>query len=612
MSVTWGAEEDAEALPKWMPTIEQPNDRFAAVDVESAAAEEASSDIVSTMGRSSPSQRKKIGGRKASKFMIPADAVQQLSYVLERVDTMPAVLAITPQNALADLPAGAVRAAVEQWRTEFAATKDAAERRRPPEWDLNNLVNLSRSSPSLRMCKDLDTNMLLLVRELSNLAVWRKQVCEQRLLPLPYFTHFSVVCARLARAKGLVQGLQSMLVSQVRALFVETSDDECLLLHKELLLRRDNQSTAQHTQQEIEHMYSVNDYLRKELVESRAFGGWIRMVLTHEIQALERVQGAYNKDVAAYTRQLKDRTSVKKILSMNAAELGVDDTGVSTGGGSKGGKKAGGKMMEMVKRQKMMLKHASNTVTSHEEQIKLREGKLVHQQEKYREAVQEYEKGAENMQKRTKITESRAAETAALKKRLDEDQVRMETVVKSAHKELADLQRTVQNRFEVLANLETDASHQAHAVEAAAREQLMSLSKHAATAVAKQAQEALVFAYEASAYIKNTKVYPLQTDWAQVVASSVVSPPESPIPDYPPPTPDQEHLDIPHATPSISPAEAAVVKGSENGGATRDSATSLCPACTGMFGHNLVHTHPYIYIHIHIYIYIYIHIYIYI
>ena len=418
--------------------------------------------------------------------------------------------------------ADALKVAVQKWNIEYAASKAAEERRRAPDWDLETLVGLSRKSPSLQLCKDLDSHMLVLMRELSCLSVWRKEAFEQRLLPLQHFTHLSVVCSRLARAKGNVESLLSLLVSQVRALFVESSDERALLLHKELLLRRDNQSTAQ---QEVERMYDVNDYLRKELASSRACLGWVRMVLTHEIQSLEKAARMYYRDSKTYIEKVKERTNIQKILTMTASDLGVEDDGLESSGG---GRKPSGKLAEIAKRQQLLLKHASGKVTTHEEQVKLREGKLIHQQEKYREAVQEYETGVQDLQRKTAITEAKSLEVEALKKRLDDDQVRMEGVVKAANKELAELQRAVEEKFQVLGSLETDLSHQAHAIEAAAREQLMSLSKHAAADVSEQSQKALIFAYESSAYIKNTKVYPGETDWAKKVRESVGSPLNSP------------------------------------------------------------------------------------
>lgn len=474
--------------------------------------------------------RIKMTGRKSSKFMVPADSVPMLSYVLRHMDLMLLNEQATAPRWKLDQVGGrawssdAIKTAVQKWNTEYSAMKAAEERRRPPDWDLETLVDLSRTSPSLQMCKDLDSHMLVLMRELSCLSVWRKEAFEQRLLPLQHFTHLSVVCSRLARAKGNVESLLSLLVSQVRALFVESSDERALLLHKELLLRRDNQSTAQ---QEVERMYDVNDYLRKELAGSRAYLGWVRMVLTHEIQSLEKSARMYYKDSKAYIEKVKQRTNIQKILNMSASDLGVEEDSLeSSGGGSRG--KSGGKLSEVIRRQTLLLKHVTGKVTTHEEQVKLREGKLVHQQEKYREAVQEYEMGVQDLQRKTAITEAKSLEVEALKKKLDEDQVRMESVVKAANKELAELQRVVEDRFEVLGSLETDLSHQAHAVEAAAREQLVSLSKHAAADVSAQAQKALLFAYEASAYIKNTKVYPGEPDWAKKVRESAGSPPNSP------------------------------------------------------------------------------------
>ena len=53
--------------------------------------------------------------------------------------------------------------------------------------------------------------------------------------------------------------------------------------------------------------------------------------------------------------------------------------------------------------------------------------------------------------------------------------------------------------------LQQDLTRQARGVEATARDEL--LLRHAADDLAKQAQFALLFAVEASAHIKNTKIY---------------------------------------------------------------------------------------------------------
>ena len=453
--------------------------------------------------------------RKSAKFMIPADAQPQLAYILERM----------PLHAPA-LMASEVQAAVEEWKREFRSVEEGQARRsRAPEWDMEELVRLSRGSPSLQLCKDLEDNACVLLSELSKLCLWRKEVFERRLLPLEHFTHFSVVCAQIARAKGKLHGLQSLLVSQVRALFVESKDKDALLLHKELLIRRDNQSTAQ---REIERMYESNSYLRLQLACNRALVSWTRILLTFEIQSLEKSMRMYQRDFKVYVQRLKDRTNIKNIVAMSASDLGVEDANVGTNS-KKEGKSM--KIAEVVRRQQALLKHVSSRVETHEEQVKLRESKLVHQQDKYREAIQEFEVGLQELQKKTSITDARALEVDAQKKRLEDDQLRLETVVKTAHKDLADVQDSIAKRFELLGSLERDVSHQAHAVEASAREQLLSLSKHAASNVASQAQDALTFAKEATAYITNTTVYPGETDWAKLVKSGVESVPASPISD---------------------------------------------------------------------------------
>jgi hypothetical protein len=401
-----------------------------------------------------------------AKFMIPEDSVQQLSFVLHRMDSI-----LLDESGLSpfynargfpvladdkDRVSEAYSAAVHQWTHEFAAQKAAEARRRPPLWDLSALVGLVRGSPSLQLCKDVDCAMLVLRQELSSLLVWRKDVFEQRFLPLQHFTHLSVVCSRLARAKGEIHTLVSLLVSQVRALFVECSDENALILHKELLVRRDNATTAY---LEIERMHEQNSYLRKELAASRAAGGWTRLVFTLEFQSFEKATRMYTRDLRIYVQKLKDRTNVKNILSMNASELGVEDDPDEPAGGKKKPK-----MLELVKKQQKLLKHVETKVTTHEDQVRRREDKLVRQQEKYREAVEEYETGVEDLRKEKSIVNARSTELDALKKHLESEQQRLDVVMKAAEKHLAEQQRAIAERFSVLGSLETDLVQQALAV----------------------------------------------------------------------------------------------------------------------------------------------------
>jgi len=536
MSVTWDAQLQAgvsSPIPHWMVQLEQPaGEEFASVVHEEVAAAAAQPHQAPSGAEPGPAAPKPGGqpNRKPSKFMIPEDSVQQLSFVLGRMDSL-----LQARSELAahdhgsqlvladgeDRVSGAYDTAVLQWGNEFAAIKAAESRRRQPLWDLSTLVNLARGSPSLQLCKDLDEQMLVLMHEISGLFVWRKDVFEQRLLPLEQFTHLSVVCSRLTRARGRLHALVSLLLSQVRALFVECSDEQALILHKELLVRRDNATTAH---LEIERMYEANDYLRKELAASRAAEGWIRFALTLEFQLFEKATRMYKRDLTIYVEKLKERTNIKKILSMNASELGVEDDPDAPAGGKKKPK-----MLQVVQQQQKLLKHVEKKVTTYEEQVKLRENKLVHQQEKYREAVQEYEAGVEDLHKKTTIVNTRSAELDELKKKLESQQEAFEEVVKAAHKEFAEQQRAIAERFGVLGSLETDLSQRALAVsmhvlcireylrghpamdvdvgclytticvatgfgdqtrvcvvvqvEAAAREQLVSLSKHAAAEV---------------------------------------------------------------------------------------------------------------------------------
>jgi hypothetical protein len=403
---------------------------------------------------------------KSAKFMIPEDSVQQLSFVLHRMDSillgesgLPPCYNASGFPVLADDEdriSEAYNAAVQQWTHEFAAQKAAEARRQPPLWDLSALVGLVRGSPSLQLCKDLDCAMLVLRQELSSLLVWRKDVFEQRLLPLQHFTHLSVVCSRLTRAKGEIHTLVSLLVSQVRALFVECSDDNALILHKELLVRRDNATTAH---LEIERMHEKNSYLRTELAASRAAGGWTRLVFTLEFQSFEKATRTYLRDLQIYVQKLKDRTNVKKILSMNASELGVEDDPDEPAGGKKKPK-----LLELVKQQQKLLKHVETKVTTHEDQVRRREDKLVRQQEKYREAVEEYEAGVKDLHKQTSIVNARSTELDALKKQLESEKQQFEVVMKAAEKHLVEQQHAIAERFSVLGSLETDLVQKALAV----------------------------------------------------------------------------------------------------------------------------------------------------
>jgi hypothetical protein len=481
----------------------------------------------------------------SAKFMIPADALDKLAFVLRRMDALmeerEQAIAASGQSATVhtdtDPPPEVFDTAVQQWADKFPALKAAEDRRRwAPQWDLENLVHLARGSPSLRLCRDLETHVLEFVHEISNLLVWRRDVCEQHLLPLQHFTHLTVICSRLARAKGQVRGLAALLVSQVRALFVESKDEYSLLLHKELLLRRDTGA------KDIERMYETNEFLRKELKGSRAGERWTRMALIQEVALVERSARMLQRDLKAYIQKVKGRTSIKSILAMNADDLGIpleeeDNVNLSDTGTK------GGRFAEVVKRQHKLLKHVGVKVETHESQVKMRESKLLHQQEKYREAVQEYEAGVQEMQKKTAVIEAKAAEVEAERKQLAEDQSRLEINVKRARKELGTLQDEIAGKFEVLSKLEKDVSNRARAVEEAAREQLMSLKKHEAEGVAMQAHSALEFAYEASAYIKNTRVYPGKTDWKSVLTSNMGSRPGSANPHEDlPESPGRSHL----------------------------------------------------------------------
>jgi hypothetical protein len=492
--------------------------------------------------------------------MIPEDAVPQLSFVLRKMDS---IMLDDPNCA----PADALKVAKNQYEAEFLANLSTKEKYRVHGWNLEKLVDLSRSSPTLQMCKDLETHMLDLLRELSNLLIWRKEVFEQRLLPLQHFTHLSVICSRLSREKGTVECLQSLLISQVRALFVESSDEGSLILHKEVLMRQQNAMSAQ---QEIERMYHANDHLRKELSTSRSSTGWIRMILTQEIRLLEKRNRMYLRDLAVYIEQVKDKMNIKKILSMKAKDLGIKEEqedleeevevlqleqrsgdplevsndsriisptsprGTATSNvqtisstplkspgyrrqsvsleepnpnlSSPAGKRKSSVDAEVHKRKDSLLKHVSDKISTYEEQVKMREAKLVQQQANYRDAVREYEEGAAELKRKTAITDARFVEVTAREKKVEEAEQRLEGSVKS-----------LDARFDVMETLQQDLTRQARGVEATARDELLVLSKHAADDVAKQAQFALLFAVEASAYIKNTKTYPGETDWTKIV-----------------------------------------------------------------------------------------------
>ena len=440
-------------------------------------------------------------GRKNSQlqFMIPADAQPQLSFVLGRMD---AALGMDGTTARAQTPSAAFAIAVEEFNAEFDAEKASKRRRgQAPDWAL---VSLARGSPTLRLCMDVEGHVRELLHGLRDLSLWRKEVCEQRLLPLHHFTHLTVVCAQLARAKGQMHGLLSLLLSQVRALFVESSHEPSLLLHRELLMWRDNQTTAQ---QEIERTHTSKDHLQEDLTTCRAGERWTRLLLNLAILSVERASQGFHRDMKVYLVKVKERTNVQNILRMEADELGIEG-----GTPSDAGKKST-KFSLVVKKQQALLKHAAKKTESFEEQVKKREAKLLEQQEAYRDAIKEYETEVEALQKKRSVADAKAAQVEEDSQKLASDYLRIESVLKDARREISDLQRAVTERFAVLGPLETKVTEAAKVVETMSRQQLLQLTKHEALEVASQAEHAMLFAYEAAAFIKNSMVLPGKTDW---------------------------------------------------------------------------------------------------
>jgi hypothetical protein len=369
------------------------------------------------------------------------------------------------------------------------------------------------------------------VQSLGALGAWHADCFRARVLPLHQFTALTIICSQLARAKAEVGAQATRIVAQVRALLIETGNEDDLVVSRELQKRRhalphgprpdsaacttQGSRRAQlssgrgrndphvHYEEQIRKQTSVLQTTKLESRMARSLRRWERVALVLELRALDGRTAKLQRCEEKYIRRLKRSMTLSGLVEVaeeaaaaTKAEKGKKGQKGKKGGGGeeKGPKGKGGGAGEIPKKAMVLIRLEQDRLERLEETVRRAEEKVVAQRDALRAAAQAFEE-----EKRAILAEHQEVmrvqeEQGVLAARLDKRGRDVEEKLRRGEDRVAKQRAEVEAKLPAMREAERAAQERVAALEVRALGALHALAEHPAAGVAAAAREALEFA----------------------------------------------------------------------------------------------------------------------